>query len=140
MRSSKLYKKWRTMTYRCVYQSNRGYPNYGGRGIKICEEWKEFIPFMEWAVVNGYKEGLTIDRINNDGNYCPENCRWATRHEQDRNTRRTRLFTWNGETKCFFDWANDERCEVSYSCLWRRVNESGWDFEKAFTTPPQNQG
>lgn len=88
----KLKRVWRGMIERCNYPKNISYKNYGARGISVCTQWsKEFICFYEWAMKSGYKEGLTIDRINSNGNYCPENCRWATPKEQCRN-KRTSVF------------------------------------------------
>lgn len=91
MSDSKLYKVWHGMKTRCYNKNFMYYYNYGGRGITICDEWKnDFKIFYNWAIKNGYKEGLTIDRINNDGNYEPNNCRWITRAEQNRNQRKTK--------------------------------------------------
>lgn len=88
---SKLYKVWHGMKTRCYNKNFIYYCNYGGRGITICHEWlNNFETFYNWAINNGYEEGLTIDRINNDGNYEPNNCRWITRAEQNRNQRKTR--------------------------------------------------
>lgn len=88
---SKLYKVWNGMKTRCYNKNFIYYCNYGGRGITICYEWlNDFEIFYKWAISNGYEEGLTIDRINNDGNYEPNNCRWITRAEQNRNQRKTR--------------------------------------------------
>lgn len=88
---SKLYKVWGGMKTRCYNPKFMYYSNYGGRGITICDEWlNNFKTFYEWAINNGYKEGLTIDRINNDGIYEPSNCRWITRAEQNRNQRKTK--------------------------------------------------
>lgn len=84
---NKLYFVWAQMKGRCSNQNNPEYHNYGGRGIKVCEDWKNSANFLKWAHESGYKEGLTIDRINVNGNYCPENCRWTNFHIQNTNKR-----------------------------------------------------
>ena len=81
----KLYHVWGSMKHRCNNPKNKHFHRYGGRGIKVCKAWDEFQPFYDWAMSHGYKEGLTIDRINNDGNYEPSNCRWITTAEQQKN-------------------------------------------------------
>lgn len=86
---SRIRNSYRAMKERCYLESHVAYQNYGGRGIRVCDEWKEsFESFYEWAVANGYQEGLTIDRIGVDGNYEPNNCRWATMKEQAQNKRK----------------------------------------------------
>ena len=84
---------WSNMKQRCYNPNTRQYKNYGGRGITVCDEWRDNYPcFREWALKNGYRQGLTIDRINNDEGYSPENCRWATYKEQERNRRGNRKY------------------------------------------------
>ncbi len=108
------------------------YKRYGGRGIKVCDQWKEFNGFRKWALNNGYKENLTIERINNDGNYCPENCRWATKREQNRNKSDNVILEYKGERKILTDWATEKG--MSYDCLKSRIKR-GWSIEKALETP-----
>ena len=98
---SKLYDVWKQMCKRCYDENSRYYYNYGGRGISICEEWQDidgYYRFKEWAEQNGYQEGLTIDRIDNNGDYCPENCSWETMKHQSNNKRNNRRFTIDGVT------------------------------------------
>lgn len=94
--NTRLYKIWSAMRERCYRINHMHYENYGGRGIEICEEWKDFVRFKEWAIKNGYDETLTIDRINNDGNYEPNNCRWVTFLEQANNRRSNHIIFVNG--------------------------------------------
>lgn len=83
----RLYEIWRKMHYRCENEKHKSYNNYGGRGIRVCEEWNSFVYFAKWALENGYDEQLTLDRINNDKNYDPTNCRWASKKDQSNNRR-----------------------------------------------------
>ena len=88
LNSTRLYKIWKEIKRRTLNPKHKQYKDYGGRGITICDEWKnDFMPFYNWALSNGYSDELSIDRIDNDGNYCPENCRWTTRTMQSRNQR-----------------------------------------------------
>lgn len=92
----KLYGIWRSMRNRCSNPNNKDFHNYGGRGIYVCKEWDKYPVFQEWAVKNGYKENMTLDRIDNNGNYDPKNCRWVTRKEQALNRRPKRGTPVNG--------------------------------------------
>ncbi|SMC38217.1 hypothetical protein SAMN02745168_0607 [Papillibacter cinnamivorans DSM 12816] len=128
-----LYKIWSGMIRRCENQKAAEYHNYGGRGISICLEWRaDFQSFFQWAKRSGYRNGLTIDRINNDGNYEPRNCRWATRKEQSRNMRTNHLVTYSGATKPISEWS--EMFGVSAENIRRRLQD-GWPVRDALVTP-----
>lgn len=104
----RLYSIWKSMRHRCYNEKNQGYHNYGGRGIKICDEWiaeDGFGSFVEWALKSGYKSDLTIDRIDVDNDYSPENCRWITKKENSNNKRNNRYIKYNNETKTLAQWA-----------------------------------
>lgn len=120
---------------RCYNENDPSYHNYGGRGIRMCEEWKDDVQkFYEWAILNGWRQGLDINRIDNNGNYEPTNCNCITRKENSRNRRVNRYITYKGMTKCLSEWS--ECLSISRSCLnWRL--DHGWNIEDAFTTPSQ---
>jgi hypothetical protein len=122
------------MKQRCLNPKNDHYKDYGGRGIKICEEWLQFEAFYAWAQISGYEESLTIDRKNNNGNYCPENCRWVSQKEQTKNKRSNVMLTLKGKTQCLAVWADD--LEINYSTL-RARKKNGWSDEKTLTIPVQ---
>lgn len=104
-RHTNLYEVWKTMKQRCYNPKNLSYKNYGGRGIFVCDDWKNnFISFYNWSISNGYVKGLTIDRIDNNGNYCPENCRWVDRVLQANNTRFNKHITINGKDDTLSNW------------------------------------
>lgn len=131
--SMRLYRIWAAMKSRCNNPHNIDFHNYGGRGIKVCQEWSEsFETFRDWADANGYSEELTIDRIDNNKNYCPENCRWADMLTQHRNQRRNVLLTFQGVTKTRAEWS--EICGLGSQAIRHRL-ERGWSVEKALTTP-----
>lgn len=109
MCNERLYGILHSMTGRCYNKNNAAYNYYGGRGIKVCDEWlgeNGFQNFYNWAMTNGYDENLSIDRINNDGPYAPWNCRWATAGEQSRNKRNNRWIEYNGECHIMKDWSD----------------------------------
>ena len=139
MTNSRLYSVWSNMRSRCTNPNNKKYPAYGGRGITVCEEWQSFEPFMEWALANGYDEKAprgqcTLDRIDFNGNYCPENCRWATNKTQCNNTRQNRILEHNGERHTMAEWA--EITGINQSTISLRINKRGWTIEEALTIEP----
>ena len=132
-RYSRLYSIWRHMKERCHNENHIAFPRYGGRGISVCDQWKnDFFQFKEWSLKNGYREDLTIDRIDNDGNYCPENCRWATRTEQQNNRAVNHFLTFKGETHTIAEWSRI--IGMSRITIRSRIRE-GWTIEEALTRP-----
>ena len=116
-----LYNKWCAMKERCSNPHNKKYSRYGGRGIKVCDEWLDFTKFRDWCLSNGYSQELTIDRIDNDGNYEPANCRFVSRAEQNRNYSRNHKITHNGKTLCIADWEKETGIKKA-TLLWRVQN------------------
>lgn len=116
------------MRQRCSNPNASGYENYGARGICVCPEWGEFAAFHAWAMANGYRDDLSIERIDNDGNYEPGNCEWITRAEQGRNTSRVQKIGLNGEKKTVMQWA--EQAGVPYTTVRSRLNR-GLNIEQA---------
>ena len=133
--ASKLYSIWVNMRNRCFNSENKSFAYYGGRGISVCDEWNEFLNFEKWAIQNGFEENLTLDRIDVNGNYEPENCRWISRKEQMRNTRSNHLLTYNGDTKAMAEWA--EITGIPYSTLKQRINKYNYSVEKALNKQVQ---
>ena len=119
LRHTRIYRIWLLMKNRCLNSKYHLFKNYGRRGITICDEWKnDFVKFYNWSMANGYKDDLTIDRINVNGNYEPSNCRWATKLQQQRNTTRLRKITYKNETHCISEWA--EILGLEYNTLYHR--------------------
>ena len=129
---SRLYRIWYNMRTRCENPHGTHYDNYGGRGISVCEEWHDFANFMQWAERTGYRENLTLDRIDANEGYNPVNCRWVTMREQNRNRRNNANITYHGVTRCLSDWA--VTLGINEVTLRSRIRY-GWDVERAFTTP-----
>lgn len=128
--SHRLYNIYSKMKNRCYKADDPKYYRYGARGITICEEWlSSFRAFYDWAMANGYEDGLSIDRINNDGNYSPENCRWATNTEQQNNKSTNRLVSYNGELMTIADAAR--AANIPMPTLWWRM-KNGWNEDKLF--------
>lgn len=130
--NTRLYHIWCTMKARCNRPTAQKYNRYGGRGIKLCDEWQTFENFHEWAINNGYAENLSIDRIDNDKGYYPENCRWATNIEQANNTSKTRRVNAFGETHTIREWS--AITGVDFKLISRRLAK-GWEPEPALTVP-----
>ena len=132
-KNTRLYRIYRNMLSRCYNKKASHYLRYGGRGIKVCDEWKNnFKNFYDWSIKNGYSDTLTIDRIDNNSSYYPENCRWVDIKTQSRNTSRTHLVTINGQTKSLIEWS--EIHNVNYRTLRDRLKR-GWNYKKALITP-----
>lgn len=127
--NTKLYQTYLGMKRRCYCKTGKSYINYGGRGIVICDDWlASFNSFRYWAMCNGYKDGLSIDRINVNGIYEPSNCRWVSMEEQARNTRRTVWY----KNKCLSVVCREE--SLNYGTVASRIRD-GWSAEKAVLTP-----
>lgn len=121
--NSRLYNIWLHMKGRCFRKTDDHYPHYGGRGITVCDDWKNFESFRTWSLSNGYADDLTIDRINNDGNYEPSNCRWISMKKQCNNRRSNILVTINNVTHNIQEWS--ELSGLKYHTIYRRIKH-GW--------------
>lgn len=133
MHGTRIYNIWQGLRYRCYNPKSSNYYLYGGKGISVCEEWdNSFISFYEWSKNKGYQEHLTIDRIDSNKDYCPENCRWATYKQQLNNTSRNHYLTYEGETLTIAQWA--KKINIHRSTLRQRIKR-GWSVEKSVTEP-----
>lgn len=135
----RLYSIWKLMIGRCYNPKINGYNNYGGRGIIICQNWLEnYLNFYNWAISNGYKNGLSIERIDVNGNYEPNNCKWITLKQQYYNKRNNFIITYKNKTHCLAEWA--EILGINKNTLRSRLTKYGWSVEKAFETLVKNKG
>lgn len=133
---SRLYKIWKTMKQRVSNPNTINYSLYGGKGVSVCDEWsRSFEAFFTWAILNGYEADLSIDRVDSNGNYCPENCRWVNMKIQQNNRSNNHIITFNGESLTLSMWA--ERIGLNPKTLSRRIVDKGWSIERALTTPLQ---
>jgi hypothetical protein len=125
------WRSWWGMIRRCYYARATRFERWGGRGITVCERWKTFEGFL--ADMGEKPEGSSLERIDNDKGYSPENCKWATPKEQARNTRRNRLLTFNGITLPLVSWV--ERTGLKRTAITQRIDSYGWTIEQALTAP-----
>lgn len=132
---TRLYNIWASMKSRCYNKNNqKNYKDYGERGITVCDDWKNnFNAFKKWAYENGYSENLTIDRIDVNGNYEPNNCKWSTVKEQANNKRTNHFVAYQGEMHTLAEWCR--KLELDYNVIIKRIDYHKWNIERAFTQP-----
>ena len=136
MSKTRIYKEWKGIKERCFNKNSNAFKNYGERGITVCTEWlgeNGFENFYKWAFSNGYSDGLTIERKNVNGNYCPENCCWIPLPQQALNTRSNVILEYNGESKPLAQWAKEYG--INYAVFHARVRRYGWSIERALHEP-----
>lgn len=122
MHGTRIYRIWCSMKGRCLCPGQSVYKYYGGKGITVCDEWmSSFMNFYQWAIKNGYSDALTIDRIDNSKGYSPDNCKWSTMKEQERNRSYAKLITYNGKTQCVTAWA--EELGISRGTVYKKISE-----------------
>ena len=134
MSKTRLYQTWVNIKGRCCHKNNPAYSLYGGRGISICDDWKNsFEAFARWALANGYQNDLTIERIDYNKGYMPENCKWISMSEQANNRRSNVSITFNNETHNLSEW-----CKIygkEYNLVYNRIHKNKWNFERAMFEP-----
>lgn len=136
-----LYTRLVMIKYRCYNENCEHYKNYGGRGIKVCDEWlNSYEAFINWSINNGYDKNLTLDRINNDGNYEPDNCRWVNTQIQSNNRRSNTLVEAFNEKKSLAEWLRDSRCKAESPFNIVDRIKRGWLVEDAITRPVKRKG
>lgn len=131
MNHPRLVRIHNNMKQRCNNPNNTVYKNYGGKGIRVCDEWKHFKDFESWALANGYNDDLTIDRIDGTGNYEPSNCRWVSRKEQANNRETNVVIEFNGKSQTLTEWSDE--LGISQKTLWARYNSPDWTIERMLT-------
>lgn len=135
---TRIYAEWGRMIQRCSNPRVDSYKRYGGRGIRVCNSWREsFESFYEWAIQNGYSDNLTIDRIDVNGGYCPGNCRWVSNKVQANNKTTNQFFMINGVSKTLTEWC--EMYGASYQTVWARINRRGMSIIDALETKVDNK-
>lgn len=129
----RLHWVWVAMKSRCQQPAHKDFPNYGARGISVCADWQDFAAFFQWAQASGYTPGKTIERIDVNGDYCPDNCKWIDNRLQPRNRTNTHLFTMNGITQDIRAWS--EQSGIPYYALRARLLNYKWPIERATSEP-----
>ena len=132
---ARLFNVWKGMHRRCYNSESHSFPHYGGRGIYIADSWHDFDTFCHWSLANGSAKGLEIDRIDVNGPYSPDNCRWITKKQNLNNRRDTKYFTVWGETKTISEWVDDPRVFLEYAQIAYRLGSLNWEPERALTAP-----
>lgn len=130
---TRLYQIWYNMVTRCHNTNDPHFQHYGARGIVVCEEWRKYENFRDWALSHGYTDSLTIERSDVNGNYHPDNCTWASRKQQANNKRTSRYVEFDGERRTVAEWA--EHLGMDSRALWDRLFVQNWSVERALTTP-----
>lgn len=130
--NKRLREIWRSMKKRCENPSCKDYPHYGMRGIKVCDEWQDFDRFAAWALANGYRKDLTLDRANNNTGYRPDNCRWISRKKQAHNRTTNKFYTIDGKTKPLWMWCLEY--DMTPDVFLHRLDR-GWSVKDAMMTP-----
>lgn len=132
MSKSNIYKVFTGMLQRCNNKKHKNYKDYGARGISVCKDWLTFESFYKWSMENGYRENITLDRVDNNGNYSPSNCKWVTMAQQSLNKRSSFYITFNGKTQTLKEWCNE--LNIPYPQIYTRIAVKGWTCERAFLT------
>lgn len=133
---TRLHSIWKGMRKRCRNPKESCYPRYGGAGISVCDEWQEFVPFMQWALANGYRDDLTIERKNGSLGYSPSNCIWADHTVQNRNRSTSVMVEYDGKTMNLSELS--EITGVNYDLLKQRIQKLNWPVAKAVSTPSRS--